>query len=162
MDKNGKLFKKISVIDAFVVLIILILIGGTVYRFTAPAAAVDRGDAIIEYTLMIDGVRDFTLEYYQIGLDVFDRMRNQHIGRIVGVRYEPQYAWGTMLDGSIVHAPRPGVMVVFVDIEANGRITDNSYFAEGTFEVRVGSIVNLGFKYIDVQSTVHTISVRDR
>jgi len=162
MDKNGKIFGKVSVIDVFVLLIILVIIGGTVYRFTAPAAAIDRGEYIIEYTLMIDGVRDFTLEYYHIGLDVFDRMRNQHIGRIVGVRSEPQYGLGIGVDGAVVRAPRPGVMVVFVDVEANGRVTENAFFAEGTYEVRVGSIVNLGFKYIDVQATVHTVSVRPR
>ena len=162
MDKNGKLLGKVSIIDLFVALIIVIIIAGTVYRFASPATAVDQGNVTIRYTVMVDGVRDFTVQYYQVGLPVFDRMTNQHLGRIVGMTYEPQYAFGIAADGSSVRSPRPGVKVVYVEIEANGRETDAAYFAEGTFELRVGGTVFLTFRYIEVQATVHEISVVGR
>ncbi|MCL2415926.1 MAG: DUF4330 domain-containing protein, partial [Defluviitaleaceae bacterium] len=141
MDKNGRLFGKISIIDAFVILIAITIIAGTAYRFLAPATAVDSGNAVINYTLRIDGVRDFTAQYYQEGLPVFDRMVNQRIGQITGVRSEVQRAFMAMPNGEIVHAERPGILVVYVDIEANGRETETAYFAEGNYELRVGSTV---------------------
>jgi len=162
MDKSGKLFGKISIIDLFVILILLAIIGGTIYRFASPATAVAQGDVVINFTARIDGVRDFTLEYYQIGLPVFDRMANQQIGRIVGVRYEPQYAFGIAADGRAVHAPRPGIMVVFVDIETDGRETEQAIFAAGTYELRVGSIVHFATRYVEVQATVDAITSRPR
>ena len=162
MDKNGKLFGKISIVDLVVLILILAAIAGAVYRFTAPAASLAEGDITLHYTLRIQGVRDFTFQNYQAGLPAFDGLTGQYIGEIVHVRYEPHYQMVTTLDGSVIFAPVPGQIQIFVYIEANGRSTGQIYFAEGTFEVAVGSTVRLRFKYIEVISTVYSLTTSPR
>ena len=161
MDTNGKIAGKISIIDIAVIAILLIVIAGMVYRFTASGAMVNRGDAMVDFTVRIEGVRDFTIENYQVGLSVYDRRSNQFIGTVTGFREEPSYQLVALNDGTMIHAALPERINVYVDIEANGRTTYNAIFAEGTFEVTAGSIINMRTRFVEVQGTITSVNVRE-
>ena len=151
MDKRGKLFGKINVIDALVVFLIIALLGAVVFRFTSPGM-VRTADNRVEFTLMIEGVRDFTLPYYQPGLRVFDRRQNEHIGDIVNVRYEPLIVPMILDDGAIIMVERPGILRIFLDLEADTRETESAILINGAYELRVGSRIMINTRYIDVEA----------
>ena len=159
MDKNGKLFGKISIIDLIVALLIILVAVGTVYRFASPNTAVDRGDARIYFTLRIDGVRDFTAVNYQEGLRVYDRHAGQFIGNINSVRTEPNYQLVALTDGSLIRTIRPGHATIYIEIAANGRLAPNAIYVEGTNEITTGSVMQIATKYVQVLSVVEDIRV---
>ena len=159
MDKNGKIAGKISIIDLIVILIIAAVAVGTIYRFAAPSASVDAGDVTIRYTIRIDEVRDFTLPYYQKGLHAFERSTNLPLGVIIDFNYEYRYGLYTLLDGTIVRARQPNVLVIYVHLEARGRVTDGAIYVGGTRELNVGGHLYVRTRYVDVLSTVHSIEI---
>ena len=159
MDKNGKIAGKISIVDLLVLLMVIAVGLGAAYRFMAPNAQVDPGEATIEYTLRVAQTRDFTLEYYKVGLPVFERTTGLYMGTIVDVRSEPRYAHQSAPDGTVVIAHQPGVIVIHIDILASGRETDNAIFVGGTQEINVGGLVGMRTKYVDVDTTVDYIRV---
>jgi len=159
MDKNGKLFGKISIVDLIVLLLVLAVAAGSVWRFTSPTAALDQSDATINYTIRIEGVRDFTLQHYHIGLRVYDRQAAQFIGTISGVRHTESYEPHTLHDGSIIWAQMPGRVTIYVDIEANGRITPNAVHVEGTYEIAVGSLRYINTKYVQTSGRIYSIDI---
>lgn len=153
LDKNGRLFGKVNIIDALIVVMVILLAFAAVYRFTA-SGMVRTTDQRVRFTLMIEGVREFTIPYYQIGLRCFDARNREFIGVIAGVAYEPLTAAQTLLDGTVILAERPDIFRVFVDIEAYARETPSAILVEGAYELNVGRRINLLTKFIDVEGIV--------
>lgn len=158
MDKNGKLFGKLSIIDLLVLVVLVGAIIGGVYRFTSSAASVGTDGDLLNYTLKINGVRDFTFDYYEEGLPCYDKKTSQYIGSIKSVRQEPFYEETELADGTIIKAEQPGIIVVYVDLETEYTESESAYYAGGTYEIKAGSKVNLNFKYVDVEATVYNIN----
>ncbi|MCL2573382.1 MAG: DUF4330 domain-containing protein [Defluviitaleaceae bacterium] len=165
MDKNGKLFGKISIVDLIVLLLVLAVAAGSVWRFTSPSAALNQDNATIDFTIRIDGVRDFTLENYNLenypnGMRIYDRQAGQFIGHIRYVRYTDFYESHPLHDGTIVWAAVPGRVTLYLDIVANGRVTPTAVFVEGTYEIGVGSLRYINTKYVQTSGTIHSIDIR--
>ena len=158
MDKNGRLFGKISIIDLFAVILVLGIIAGVVYRYASPASAIASGTETINYTLMVKDVREFTFEYYKKGLNCFDKKTNEYIGKITGARMEPYFQKRYDLDGVPRMVEVPNSVTIFVDIEAEGRITDEAFFINGTYKMRIGAEIPLITKYSNVIATVVKIN----
>ena len=165
MDKNGKIRGKISIVDLIVILIIITIAAGSIYRFTSPATAVDPGEVTINYTLRVAVAREIVLEYYlrmaTENLPVFDRNTNLYIGSVTNVRHRPRYVHEVLPDGSLVYARRPGEVVIYIDITAIGRQTPTAIFVGGTREINVGGTVLMRSKYVDVETTVNTIEISE-
>jgi disulfide oxidoreductase YuzD len=157
MDKNGKLFGKLSIIDLFAVIILIGAVAVTCYKIYSPSTSVNAGEKKLTYTLKISGVRDFTYEYYDIGHRCFDKKTDEFVGEIVGIREEPYRERVVLLDGSVVYAEKPGVITVYLEIETAGTETDAAFFAGGTYELKAGSELNLRTKYVDVMGIIDNV-----
>ncbi|MCL2354104.1 MAG: DUF4330 domain-containing protein [Defluviitaleaceae bacterium] len=160
MDKNGKLFGKISIIDLAVILLILVVAAGAIFRFTSPNAAVDTGDGDISFTIRIEGVRDFTLDYYFIGLPVHDRQTNQFIGVISSIDAVPHYVHQVLHDGSVATIAMPDHITIYLGLEASARIEDGGIYAQGNYAVAVGSIININTRYVQVQGRIYSLELQ--
>lgn len=159
IDKKGKIFGKISIIDFMVAFIIITVVVGIVYRFGSPVtASITGGNSTIKYTLQIEDVRYFSADYYEEGLNVYDSNTGNFIGVIKGVRTEPFYGTIEMKDGTMVMAEKTERIKLLIDIEASGVITDKSYLVGGTYEVKVGGGAYISTKYVDVISSVVAVS----
>jgi len=160
MDKNGKLFGKISIVDLTVILLILVVASGTVYRFTSNSTTqFGTSNATVLFTIRISNVRDFTLDYYEEGLRVYDRVSNDYLGHIVSIESEPYYDFRHLFDGTLAEIPHPERINIYIDILASGRISDNAIFVEGNYEVTVGSFINIITKYVEVSGRIHSLEI---
>lgn len=162
MDKNGKFFGKINIIDLAVILIILVVAVGAIYRFTAPGAQISRGEATVDFTIRIEGPREFTLVNYAPGLRVYDNRANQFIGHIVDFRYEPHYILQPLHDGTVISAQWPGHVTIYLDIQAQGRYTDTAIYVEGTYEITANSVIYIRTRYVAVEGRIHSVNVHER
>lgn len=168
MDKNGRLFGKISIIDLFVILLIAGIVAGVIFRFGFSGSVARNNDATIAYTFRIgDGVRDFTLEYYEraIGTTVYERFSGNPIGVITAVRSEQAYSEHILFDPNVpdderlVIVARPGVLIIYIYIETQGFVTERSYFTEESFELRMGGTNHFFFRYVSVQGSITEINI---
>lgn len=159
IDKKGKIFGKISIIDLMVALIIVTIIVGTIYRFGSPVtASITGGNATINYTILIEDVRYFSANYYEEGLNVYDSNTGNFIGKIKDIRVEPYMGTIEMKDGTMVLAEKTERVKIFLDIEASGVVTDKAYLVGGTYEVKVGGGAYISTKYVDVTSSIFAVS----
>jgi len=160
MDKNGKLFGRVSVVDLVVLLLVLVIVAGTAWRLTSPAAALDQSDATIDFTIRIEGVRDFTLENYHVGLRVYDRQAAQFIGHIRDIRYTNFYELHPHFDGSLDWVAVPDRVTIYMDIVANGRVTPTAVYVEGTYEIAAGSLRYINTKYVQTSGRIYSVDIR--
>lgn len=149
LDEKGRVFGRLNIIDLLVLLLLVGLAVAVLYRFTSSSMTKDV-NCRVRYTLMIEGVRDFTLEYYEEGLTCFDKVKGEYIGDIVAIRSEPLTVTIHQFDGSLYIAEHPDNLRVYVDIESDARETSSTYLLNGAYELKVGSQINLNTKSIDV------------
>lgn len=159
MDKNGKLFGKVSILDIFVVLLVVGVVAGTIYRYTSERTNMLFADATINYTLRISNVREFSLENYHVGLRAYHHITNELVGTIIGVRSEPVYDFLENVLGELHLVQRPDIINIYLDLEVVGMETDTAYLINGTHELNVGSDLRLRTRYITVTGTIDDIRV---
>lgn len=149
LDENGRFFGRLNIIDLTVFVMVAVLVLAIAYRFTS-SAMTKQDNCRVRYTLLIEGVRELSLEYYEEGLSCFDKLKQEYIGNIVAVRSEPLDGPVTQLDGSVVMAAQPDRLRLYVDIESDARETASAFLLNGAYELKVGSQINLNTRYIDV------------
>ena len=57
LDKNGKIGGKVSIIDLFILLIVLVVIAGIGMRYGSRITSAVKSDAEFEYVVMVEGIR---------------------------------------------------------------------------------------------------------
>ena len=159
MDSNGKLFGKLSIVDLFVFLLVVAMVAGVAFRFGFSGWAANRDENTFRYTVRIDSVRYFTLRYHVVGAPVYDFFDNHRLGVVHSVRYEQTYVTQILEDGTAIPVPRPVDRILYIYIETPGFMTEQSYFTEDSFELRVGSSISMLFRYVQVTGTVANIEV---
>jgi len=151
-----KLFGKLNIIDVFIIIVLIGVVAGTVYRFTSPGADLTRGQTVIDYTIRIQAARAFSLEYYDVGHIVFDSITEEEIGFITGFWHVPHRAPTFHDDGTVTLEEMPGLVDIYVNIRTTGLVTAEAYFSGGTYELKVGSNVPFMTKWMNVVTTTIT------
>ena len=158
---NGKIFGKVSIFDLIVVLVVIAVGMGAVYKFTSEQTNVEGGQKMLLYTVHVTNVREFTLDYYQQGQRCFDSVSGEDLGRIVGVRSEPFMDVFQDLLGNALLVEVPGRFKIEIDVETMGLETDKGFYAAGTYELKAGSEIFFGTKYVDVMAIVDRVAAKN-
>lgn len=148
IDKNGKLFGKISIIDILVVAIVIVLAIAVYSRFfTKTTTAVAAVNDSFEYQLCIKGVRELTVDALRVGDKVYDSENNTYLGTITAIEVTDAYGEYSTLDGEYVVAPIEGRKEAVLTISADGLISAGRYYASRTYEVCANSTLTFYTKY---------------
>ncbi len=158
IDNKGKLFGKINIFDLTVILLIIVIAVGTVYKFRSPNTSMSGGNSEIEFTVKFENLSDFAEKYYVIGNSAYDENTGQRLGEIVAVRSEPYRKEINLTSGGIAFSEVPNKINLFVTIKGVGLETDMSYLIEGTYELKNGSGVQMKTKYTTSSGFVYDIN----
>lgn len=158
IDKNFRLFGKVSVID-IVIVIALILFAILARRFSAPqSAAAKPGDVTIRYTVEIQRRTPDFKDMIIVGGSVADSQRGYEIGTITNVYAQPYLEDVPDFDNNkIMRAPVDGLETVYIEIEAKAQVTDYTTMI-GSYEVLVGKEVYIRTK--DFAAGGYIVSLR--
>ena len=132
IDKKGKLFGIINIVDLCVILVVLVAIGAIYFKFNLSshsdiAASEDR----VVVTYKVASVRDFTLRQFEIGDKLFSDEDDSFIGEVVNVSKEPATDYIKTIDGGIKKAEQPDRFDVFVDVECSAYIDGDKVYIHG-------------------------------
>ena len=160
IDEKGKLFGRVSVIDAAVVCIVLLLAAGYVYKQTSRVIQpIINAGTPFYVTFRVEGVRSPNLGAIEVG-DIFYKQYERHpLGEVVRFEYEQAYALLVKTDGTAVSAPVEGRYDMYITLLCTGSITDTGYYANGTQQLTVGGRVNIQSNMILNAAYVHEITV---
>lgn len=158
INKDGKLFGKISVIDIAAVLIVVILAAGIYMRFGGKAATSVVSDSRpVECTFFIKNVRMFTIEALEKSDKVYDKTSKAYIGDIVDVRYEDGMYQVNMADGTFEPVAPDERYNAYVTVRFDGKASDDGYYTKANKYLGAGSSVVINTKYAQCESTVYKI-----
>ena len=148
IDEKGLIFGRISAIDILVVLVVLVLCAAIYMRFftKTETAAFVQNDSF-SYQINMRQVRMSTYDALQIGDVVYDNENGTRLGVITGMTYTPSMAELPLSDGTFVYAPVENRFDILLDIEADGLVSGNSYYASRIYEINVNSRVEFYTKY---------------
>jgi len=138
IDNRGRLFGLINIIDLFITIILIALIGFGAYKVLKvnPTVAVDTEKITMVY--MFQEVRDVTYNAIEEGEIAKDYDKNSVYGKIVKKEAMPATRLVNTDDGRVVEAPIPGRYDVKIYIEGDAVISNTGVYM-GNQEVRIGS-----------------------
>ena len=159
MDKNGKIFGKISIIDLLVVLAIIVGAVGFSIRFFSDAAENVTQKVKFEYVVQIENVRHFTVDALNKKGIVTDDKSGAIMGEITNVESEPYKVQLAMTNGKVVSAAEPEKYIVNVTVVSEGNETEGGYFVGEDVELAVGSTVEMCSKYANSSGKIKSIKI---
>ncbi len=140
INKEGKLFGKISIIDIFVVLAIAVAVFGIYTRFFVGNEKVETASSRIEYKMKIQEVRIGTveaLEDYQG--PIYDSTTKEYLGDIVAVEYTDAQKAVETINGRMRKTTVPGKYDVVVTVRTQGNINSSGYYTSTNLTLATGS-----------------------
>lgn len=154
-DEKGKLFGKISIVDIGVLLLIAVLIGGVYYKFfmvdkDQNAAKFDT----IEYKVLVEEVRQQSVDAIETGVDIYDVKTNSPMGRIENIEVLPATDQLTKADGTMVIAEKPERFNVLITIRVPGIETKYGFRANGRLDINRESQQVMDTRMIEVVAKI--------
>ncbi len=159
LDKNGKLFGKINIIDVAVILVAIAVVIGVFVRFTGGAGKIVKETKKIEYVVQISGVRGYTVDALEKKGLVTDKKYAAVVGEITNVEKEPAIHESTMANGEIKKVSLPEKYDCMVTITTDGKESDNGYFNNNNDEISVGRDYSLYSKYVSTTGVIKSVKV---
>jgi len=132
IDDKGRLFGKISLIDIFVV-IILVLVFMVVYLNigTNSKAAVRENEQPIRITFYKEALEDFTVDALEVGARVENDTNGTFMGNIVDIEVGESINYMPDVNGQEVASPMEGYSSVKITTEVMGRLSEGAALLNG-------------------------------
>lgn len=159
MDKNGKIFGKISIIDLFAIILVLAVVIGIGVRYGAKATTAVQSSEKFECVIEVANVREFTVKALEKGGVITDKKSEIELGEIVSVETEPALFQSTTADGRIIETELPERYNCIVTIVANGKVSDDAYIMDDSNELSVGRNIELYSKYVKTSGDIKSVKM---
>lgn len=142
VDKKGKLFGKVSIIDAVIIAVVILAIAGLGYKF-ANLRSTGKDDIVI--TFYADDVPEFVTKQVVADSTVKDPVKNVILGKLTEIKTDKSIVYTQDDEGVVKVSTRPNHVSLYVTAEGKGVIgkhgatIGNSEYAIGKYiEIRVG------------------------
>ena len=161
INKEGKLFGKLSIIDALVIIGVIVLLVGVWLRFFSPAARTIVTQGELEYVMRVHAVRPQSVVALQnverIQGEVVDSRTGEALGRIISVVPEPTRWEMALIDGDWVYGYVPGRQDAIVTIRVDGRVSETGFLTFQNRSLAVASHIGILSKYADTTGEIMEI-----
>jgi len=160
IDKSGRLFGKVSVID--VLIIVLIVAAGFFFAtryFSNSSSPIGPGSSLdeLEITFYSEEVNNFDVDAIKIGDPAMEYAQYASFGNVVNVEKADSISWVGDFDGIITPSSKDGYFSsVTVTTRARGRISDIGFELDGT-NYFVGRTVILQFGKAGFQGRISSV-----
>lgn len=160
IDKRGRLFGLINIIDLFISIILIALIGFGVYKVfkVNPTVAVNTEKVTMVY--MIQEVRDVTYNAIEEGEIVKDYDKNTVYGKVAKKEALPATKMINTADGRMVEAQIPNRFDVKIYIEGDAVVSKTGVYM-GNQEVRIGYPVAIKGRKFGVRGFVYDLIMNE-
>jgi len=146
IDSQGKIRGKVSIVDILIVVLILALAAGFIYRRASePIAGILRTDETALVTFEVNRIRNIIAHDTIAEGDLFFRQHATHqaLGRVVAIEHMPAMEIIRRADGTSLLATMEERYSLRITIEATGTIRGTGFFANGNDHLAPGAEVML-------------------
>ena len=150
IDKNGRLFGKISVIDLLVVLVVAVLALGL--HVKGDKAGVQKQAAQLQpvtYEITLNTVPNYVADCLREGDELIETDRKEMgvLGTIVHVERTPGVSQTTYMDGTIRETQVENGSNLVLTVEGEGIVEDGRTYLNGSYELGVNANRNFTNRY---------------
>ena len=159
IDKKGRLFGLINIVDLLIIVLLHALVAVGVKRFGNKAAV---GEATTKKGVIaaeIKDVRDVTAKNVKVGDPIYNYDKGTLIGKILTAEVEP-YKDKTEYQGKFFNAEVPDKYRVIVTLDADVKETQD-FYQVGTEQIRIGAEMRIKNKSITSFMTILGIEVKN-
>lgn len=159
IDKRGRLFGLISIIDIVVIIVVAVLAAGIYIRFfSLQSTAVGQPTVPISYSIKIAAERSYKVDALKAGDTIFNETGNEALGVIKSVTVTDAEQWGVTEDGTLKKGLIEGKYDIVLEIEADGVIADGRYYVSRTTELGTNRKAEFTTKYCTLTGVITSIS----
>lgn len=158
LDKKGKFFGKISIVDIAIIVVAILAVVVVASKVAQPirSGSSEKGDTI-HYTVQVKKIRDASFNAVHKGDNLYDKETGAYVGKITAKEKAPATDLVQKTDGSYVTAEIPERYDMTITIEVNGRKTDAGFYMDGKKELLKNADIDFTNENIAFSGTVQTI-----
>lgn len=134
LDKNGKLFGKVSIIDLSFIILLLAAAVFTVYKLgiLSPKQIITGNTNKLRITFYQEEVNTFTANNVKSKDPVSETLFNTSLGNVVDYKMDKSVSWGRDRNGKQVLSTKDGFSSVYITMEVSGVINSNGIIIGGS------------------------------
>ena len=133
IDKNGKVFGKINIIDLIVLIALIAAIAVFGYsRISGGSERTSKDSDEVEIVFYAEQVSDFVIEDLKNGDMVCDADKNIFFGTVTNVEQGPAVSYNQTADGQIVVTDKPDYSSVYITATGKAKMDEYGAKFEGT------------------------------
>lgn len=155
IDERGRIFGKVSIIDALVLVVIVIVLIAAYARFNvvdSPTIAAETHE--VTYTVLLPAIRESNALLLRRGDTVFSTDSGVNIGRIVDIYITPAYNPEPLIDGTNVIGKVYERYDVILTVVTQASISDGRVFADRAFELNENADNRIHTKFNEFSASV--------
>ena len=157
IDKNGKLFGKVSIIDLAILLIVILVALGVGYKVVLSRTIVSGDFKNVVYETKVSSIRQVSVDKLKVGDEVYDDLTDAPLGKILDVKVENAKDYIRKQDGSVVRADKPDAFDVILTVSAKANPLDYGYMVYNKTRVVPGGELKIKGNMIVLESRVISI-----
>ncbi len=159
INKEGKLFGRVSIIDILVILVIAVAAFGIYARLAAPNEKVSTASQTIEYKILVREVRQGSVDALSHKSPIYNDTTKEYMGDIVSAEAVEAVADRILANGEIVSVNVPDKFDVTVTVRVDGSVNASGYYTSSNQMITAGSKYVINSKY--AKTTGEVISVNE-
>ena len=160
IDKNGKLFGKVSIVDLAAILAVLIAAAGIYVRFFGGPSKTVVQSSKFYYTVNVQNIRGENMEGLKkcVGGNFYlNEKITSEMGKLISADESPGTVDIEMSDGTLIVAEVPNRYNVLLTLEMTGKVNDVGYFSPSLERISAGVAYNLKGKWSAVNGIVQDV-----
>lgn len=163
IDRNGRLFGKISVIDVLVILVVLVLAAALQFKSNQTHTGTGVTEQTITFQIRARGIDDYVADAILVGDSLYDKTYSSGsgaVGEIIDVQVERTP--GTLLADKLTNGTA-GLLVaektvdLLITVKGSGLVTDKSYSINRVYDLGVNSSRTYYTKHAEFKGMVADI-----
>lgn len=162
IDRNGRLFGKISIIDVLVILVVLVMAAALYFKGQQTHTGVTVTEQTITFQIRAMGINDYVAAAIQENDGIYDSVYSsggRALGEIIDIQVERTP--GTKLDaqGNSIFGPKVAddTVDLLITVRGRGLVSGKSYTLNRVYDLGVNSSRNYYTKRADFVGTVADI-----
>ena len=158
MDKNGRLFGKISIIDVVVLLVVAVMALGLYVKSNTKNITASTEDETITYQVMVNAIPDYMAEALKVEDLIFeDGVYGDSLGKVTDIEISDGDRLAGLPNGTLEMLPVEGTVNMLVTIEGKGIVDEGNYMLNRIYNLGINSARTFCTPYTQFTGTVINI-----
>ena len=162
IDKKGKLFGKISIVDIIIILVVILALGAGFVRFSGGISDITARTVNIEYTYELKSIRQASVDSLNRHGSFYKKSAGEDfMGTITNVEIFPNDDFSLNANGEYVKTSAPERFDAIVTVTIPGKVMDSTIYTSTNQKLEAGSQVYMFTKWIACGGDIKSVKILD-